>query len=105
MVRHGIGSCIAVLLLTTVAFSDEPVSKSNPQKQRVSPKLLKEALALPEFTARTQEVAPVTMEDLKRLANKLKVSGDVDGSELLQRFIAEHERISTRAHAYPGAQY
>lgn len=104
MVRHGIGFGIGVLLLTTVAFSDEPASKSSSQKQRVSPKLLKEALALPEFAARTQEVPPVTIEDLRRLANKLKASGDVDDSELLQRFIVEHERISTRAHAYPGAQ-
>lgn len=104
MRRTGIGLLFGALLLSVVAFSDEPASKSGVQKQRVSPKLLKEALALPELADRTQPVPPVSLDDLKRLAARLKSSGNVDDAELLQRFVREHEQFTTRVHAYPGAQ-
>jgi hypothetical protein len=86
-----------MLLLTVAAFSDDPVRPANPQKQRVSPKLLREAMALPEIKARTQQVAPVSLADLGRLADKLKAKGDVEGAELLERFIREREQVVAEA--------
>lgn len=92
MLHKAIFTGIGFVLLSALGFTDEPPRPKQPQKQRVSPKVLKEALALPEFNGKPAEPPPVSLDDLKRVAEKLKNGGDTEDAELLQRFIHEHER-------------
>lgn len=89
------GLCLALVALAGIgiARSDEPTVGKNPVKQRVSPKVLKEAMALPEYKVRTA-TPKVSSDDLKKLADKLKANGANEDAELLHRFVLEHERLT-----------
>lgn len=81
-------------MVTTSVWADEPVrarpTGRQPLKQRVDPKVLREALALPEYQGKVQEPPAVSLDDLQSLAEKLQKNGDSDSANLLQRFIHEH---------------
>ena len=93
-------TCGWVLLFVTTApaWSDETPVPQVIKKQRVSPKLLREAMALPEYQGKpAQTTPPPSIEHLQRLSDKLKTSGDKEGSELLQRFMQEHQRLASQS--------
>ena len=96
------------LLLTAITsspvWSDDPIPKQRPLKQRVSPQVLKEAMALPEYRGKAPDSPEQLLEDLKKLSDKLRKNGDDEGADLLQRFIVEHERFISRSvqHAAMG---
>ena len=74
-------------VLANPLLADEPPVKPGIKQQRVSPKLLREALNLPEYKAQTPSPSP-TIEPLQRLSDKLKTNGDQENHELLERFIS-----------------
>ena len=87
-----------LFVLTSTAWSQETTAPQGVKKQRVSPKLLREAMALPEYKGQPAPTAPPpSIEHLKRLSEKLKTSGDNEGSELLQRFMQEHQRLASQS--------
>jgi hypothetical protein len=100
MLRKWICTGILAFVVPTAAWSEEPPASSGIKKQRVSPKLLREAAALPEYKAR---VAPPSapfssLDSVQKLSVKLKDRGDIEDFELLQRFIQEHQRLSKGGH-------
>ena len=86
---------VFTILVTNPAWSEEPSVKPGIKKQRVSPKLLREAMALPEYKAQASPatIAP-PVDHLQKLSDKLKTAGDQENSELLQHFIQEHQRLA-----------
>lgn len=83
-----------MVILTSPVWSDDPPVTPGIKQQRVSPKVLREALNLPEYKARIPESSPApSLEPLQRLSEKLKTSGDHENHELLQQFIQEHQRL------------
>lgn len=97
MIRNRLSAFIVSMLVVNVALGDEPLGARSPRVQRVPPSLLKQALGLPEFSERTSKAHTTSMDDLKRLAEKLKSQGDVDDAALLQRFIQDHEKLTSQA--------
>lgn len=84
--------------LTNPVWSEEPPKAHGIKQQRVPPKVLREALNLPEYRARVSESSPApSIEPLQRLAEKLKTSGDQENHELLQHFIQEHQRLKRQS--------
>ena len=97
MFRNGFFLAACILAMTASAPSDETRHSNEIQDQRVSPKLLKEALALqktqetvPDFLL-PGSLVPVSLEDLTQLAAKLKSDGDLASSELLERYVREQK--------------
>ena len=87
-----------MVILTSPVWSDEPTVAPGIKQQRVSPKVLREALNLPEYKARIPESSPApAIEPLQRLSEKLKTSGDHENHELLQQFIQEHQRLKRQS--------
>ena len=74
------------------------------RNSRVSPKLLREAMNLPEYRAQIAAPAAPPVEGLEKLADKLHSSGDRDGSELLRKFIREHQRMVIQSSAASADQ-
>lgn len=97
--RFGIHFLLIVVMGAATTCADEPVRPRGPLKQRVSPKLLREAMAVPEYRARMAVQNPVSLTELQTLADKLKQNGDTDGANLLQRFIHEHEQLTRQSAA------
>ncbi len=92
--RHkGLCWLVFAAMASNAAWSDEPVRRQTPLKQRVDPKLLREALALPEYRPQAPETPPVSLDDLQGLTDRLRKNGDSDGADLLERFIQEHQRL------------
>ena len=84
--------------ITATALSQETPVPQAATKQRVSPKLLREAMALPEYQGKPAPASPPpSIEHLQRLSEKLKIGGDKEGSELLQRFMQEHQRLASQS--------
>ncbi len=94
MFKKRIGFCALVLVVST-AWAEEP-SRKQPVKQRVDPKLLREAIALPEYQGKAPDSSTLLLEDLQRLSDQLKKNGDGEAADLLQRFIVEHQRLLTQ---------
>ena len=99
-----------IFILGTVSVSvsatvhgDEPIRPRGALKQRVSQKLLREAMATPEYKARMAVQTPAPLSDLEKLAAKLKQNGDLDGANLLQRFIREHEHLTNQSATRSGS--
>ena len=90
-----IGTLALVLILATPAWSDDP-KNDGVIKQRVSPKLLREAMLLPEYQGPPAAAAP-SLDSLKRLSEKLKACGDNENAELLQRFVQAHQQLVNQA--------
>ena len=98
MLQKWICSWGVLLVVTSAALSDEPPAAQGVKKQRVSPKLLREAMALPEYKGQPAPISPPpSIEHVQRLSEKLKTNGDTEGSELLQRFIQEHQRLANQS--------
>ncbi len=98
MLQKWICSCGVLLVVTATALSDETPAARGVKKQRVSPKLLREAMALPEYRGQPAPTSPPpSLEHLQRLSEKLKTNGDTEGSELLQRFMQEHQRLANQS--------
>ncbi|MEI8021921.1 MAG: hypothetical protein WCH39_27165 [Schlesneria sp.] len=98
MLQKWICSWSVLLVVTATALSDETPAAQGVKKQRVSPKLLREAMALPEYKGQPAPTSPPpSLEHLQRLSEKLKTNGDTDGSELLQRFMQEHQRLANQS--------
>ena len=100
MLRRGISLWVFALAMTSAAWSDEPVPpQSSVKQQRVSPNVLREFLALPEYQGKTSAVrpAPPTLGDLQKLADRLKKSGDNEGADLLQRFVLAHQQLAKQS--------
>lgn len=92
--------CFSVLtLLPAPAWSDEPAPVPGVKKQRVSPKLLREAMSTPEYRARVNAPAAPSIDQIQKLADKLKANGDNEGCELLQSFVQEHQRLANQSSA------
>ena len=92
--------CLAFMTLavTNSAWSEEPPVTPGIKKQRVSPKLLREAMALPEYKAQVAPAPnPPSVEHLQRLSEKLKSNGDKEGCDLLQRFLQEHQKLASQS--------
>ncbi len=87
-----------LFVVTTTAWSDETPAPQGVKKQRVSPKLLREAMNLPEYKGQAAPASPPpSIEHLQRLSEKLKTNGDKEGSELLQKFMQEHQRLASQS--------
>ena len=80
-------------LITTAALSEDAPAEIGRQRQRVSPKVLREAMRITRATAEAAKPQPPAVEELLQLAEKLKKDGDEPAADLLQRFIAEHRRL------------
>jgi hypothetical protein len=91
--RFSIHFLLVGVIGVAIACADEPVRPRGPLKQRVSPKLLREAMAVPEYRARMTAQNPVSLGDLQALADRMKQNGDADNANLLERFIHEHEQL------------
>ena len=79
--------------------SSPPVSSSaipkRVKQQRVSPKLLREAMALPEYRAQAiLTPSPLSTVPLQQLSEKLKANGDLENLALLEQLLREHQRLS-----------
>ncbi|WP_010584540.1 hypothetical protein [Schlesneria paludicola] len=91
MRRMNCCASLLVLMSSTFLGAEETVQ---PRKQRVSPKLLRQAMSLPEYRAQAPGGKPAChVDDVAKLADKLKKSGDIEGAELLQQFIAAHQQL------------
>lgn len=97
MLRNKVSTFIVSMLVVNVALGDESTRAGSVHVQRVPPSVLKQALGLPEFPERTSKVPTTSMDDLKRLAEKLKLQGDVGDAAMLQRFIQDHEKLTSQA--------
>ena len=97
MRRNGLFFAVIVSTVITSIQADEPVRSQQPIKQRVNPKVLREALALQEYQTRTNEAAPPSLDELQRLHEKLKKNGDDSEADMVQRFIHEHRRLITQS--------
>ena len=98
MLQKWICSWVLLFVATAPAWSDETPAPQGVKKQRVSPKLLREAMALPEYQGKPAPATPApSIEHLQRLSDKLKTNGDKEGSELLQRFMQEHQRLASQS--------
>lgn len=93
--------CLVLLTLIVPApvRSDEPGAIPGIKKQRVSPKLLREAMATPEYKARVNLPPPPSIDQIQKLADKLEMSGDKEDSALLRAFILEHQRLANQSPA------
>jgi hypothetical protein len=91
MLRTGLFLGIIAFSIAATAFSEEPARREDARKQRVSPKLLREAMLLP--FPKPEAIAPPSLEDLKRLSERLRVTGNNADADLLQRFTHEHQRL------------
>jgi hypothetical protein len=92
--------CVGGLLFVFMptVWSDEAPAPQGVKKQRVSPKLLREAMNLPEYKGQPATTTPPpNLEHLQRLSEKLKTNGDTEGCELLQRFMHEHQRMANQS--------
>jgi hypothetical protein len=93
---------VFALALANPAWSDEPPAIPGVQQQRVSPKLLREAMNLPEYKAHVSSTTPPpSIKHLQRLSEKLKTNGDRVNHELLQQFIQEHQQLRRQAISVP----
>lgn len=119
MVRTGISLLVFAFVASTAGWSDEPVRPQIADKQqRVSPKLLNDALELPEYQAKAPELKPpvpteyqgraseakpaaLTLDDLQKLAERLKKNNDSEGAALLERFILEQKSHSSQTALEP----
>ncbi len=105
MFQNGVCVCVISLALTAVCWSDDTPETKGTQgtkKQRVSPKLLREAMALPEYKAQAPATAtPPSMEHLQKLSEKLKSDGDHENADLLRHFIHEHQRLVKQSSLTP----
>ena len=87
-----------LFIVTAPVWSEENPAPQAVKRQRVSPKLLREAMNLPEYKGQPAPVSPPpSLEHLQRLSEKLKTNGDAEGSELLQRFMREHQRLASQS--------
>ncbi len=97
MLQKWICGWVVLFVATAPVWSDENPAPQGVKKQRVSPKLLREAMALPEYQGKPAPTPPPpSLEHLQRLSEKLKTNGDSEGSELLQRFMQEHQRLASQ---------
>ena len=91
MRRVTVCASLLVMMSFSVLWSQETVQ---PRKQRVSPKLLREAMALPEYRAQAPGSKQSSqLDDVTQLAEKLKKSGDNDGADLLRQFVVAHQQL------------
>lgn len=84
---------VALLILSLVwspLWSDEPSNSQKQLKQRVSPKLLREVMAIQDHQAAHPDPNLPTVTEIQQLAEKLKKNGDEEGSSLLHRFTSEY---------------
>lgn len=98
--------CLGVLVaLTSALLADDPITIRPRQvvKQRVDPKLLKEALNLPEYQGQPPETTAAMLDDLQKLSDKLRKSGDTEAADLIDRFIVEHKRVVGQLQAKASA--
>lgn len=97
MLHKEICSAFAVLVISGICSADEPVRGQNPIKQRVSPKVLREAMNLPEYQLKATESLPApTLDDMQQLSDKLKKNGDEESASLVQRFLNHHRRLTQK---------
>lgn len=91
-------TCYATLMVFVGSSFLAAQETVQPRKQRVSPKLLREAMALPEYRAQSADSKPAfQLEDVSKLAEKLKKNGDTEGASLLQQFITAHQQLMKQA--------
>ena len=91
MFRTGIFLAACVLSMTAFGQSDKPSSND----QRVAPELLDELSTVPNATS-APSFAAITLEDLTRLAAKLKSTGDESTAEFLERYVREQEATAVK---------
>ena len=97
MLKYGLYFLLLTLVTPKLASADEPARKQIPPlKQRVSPQVLREAMALPEYQGKSPESSQKLLDELQALAEKLSRNGDESGANLLQRFINDHRQLTER---------
>ena len=104
MLQNGVCVCVLAFAVTAVAWCEEAPGKKGVKKQRVSPKVLREAMALREYNAQAPAAAPVattSIEQLQRLTEKLKSADDHENAQLLERFIHEHQQLVKQSTLVP----
>lgn len=94
---------LGVSLIWSPLWSDEPASSQKAIKQRVSPKLLREVMAIQDRQAASPDPNPPTVAELQQLSDKLKKSGDAEGAILLERFGSEYGGLIKLASRRPAA--
>lgn len=89
---------IAAMTIGSFAWSNEPPKAQQPLKQRVPAKLLREAMAIQDAQVKAAEVSPgPQLDELQRLADRLRKNGDAEGADLLQRFLHDHQRLAKQS--------
>ena len=102
MFQKGFFLSACILAITASASSDETNRSQEIQDQRVSPKLLKESLALQKTQETVPDVllldslVPVSLEELTQLATKLRSDGDLASAELLERYVREQKSTTAK---------
>ena len=88
---------LTAVVLVTVVHGADPIPKQGNLKQRVNPKLLREAMAIQEYQAKATATSASSVDDLQRLHEKLKKNGDDADAAMVEKFIHEHQRLVTQS--------